>query len=398
MTPRKSKTSDDVFRILHVSDPHFGAHHRFRQSEPDPESPTLSDAVARAIGQSMPGATIHAMVITGDVLTTGSPEEAELAVSGLKQLIEAIHLRPKHCVLVPGNHDLDWNSVDDRGNRHYANYDSIVSQLKIRGFASSDLPGVVRLQPAAQHLPEVVVLALDSCKLEGKTNSGIGRVGEAQLGRAEAALARSRKGDRPRILVGAMHHHLLPIWSVEQIWEPAAPRTIAVDRPSVTVDAIEVMHRMSQRGVSVFLHGHQHRFAVVRLDNLSSDTSPMRIVAGASCGSRSTTTESLRRGFSVLEVHRSRIDILEFVESKSNDVEFELNSKTVSLPADASRGYCDEQSYAPSGGPSGPWNRPERLDAPVSQRRRLPEVQSSDSSDVLRSARREVISGRWRLA
>jgi len=51
------------------------------------------------------------LVITGDVSCKGRPEEFEKALEFINGIISHFRLTTKECIIVPGNHDLFWNTL-----------------------------------------------------------------------------------------------------------------------------------------------------------------------------------------------------------------------------------------------------------------------------------------------
>nr|WP_240486774.1 metallophosphoesterase [Hyalangium minutum] len=99
------KTSADTpLRILHLSDLHVGA-------TQDPLSllqPLDADLKDRYDGLGVD--RLDYLVISGDLTNRASPQEFEKAREFVSSLIERFGLTSERCILVPGNHDLDWDT------------------------------------------------------------------------------------------------------------------------------------------------------------------------------------------------------------------------------------------------------------------------------------------------
>jgi 3',5'-cyclic AMP phosphodiesterase CpdA len=84
-----------------------------------------------------------------------------------------------------------------------------------------------------------------------------------------------------------LHHHLVPIQPVEQPGDkPKRP-------VSVTLDAAELLREMQAAGVSLVMHGHQHRPDAVKVARYRSESESkgfegedMYVFAAGSAGSR----------------------------------------------------------------------------------------------------------------
>ena len=99
------KTSADTpLRILHLSDLHVGA-------SADPLSllqPLEADLKDRYDGLGVD--RLDYLVISGDITNRAAPQEFEKARELVSALIERFGLTSERCILVPGNHDLDWDT------------------------------------------------------------------------------------------------------------------------------------------------------------------------------------------------------------------------------------------------------------------------------------------------
>jgi hypothetical protein len=95
---------DTPLRILHLSDLHVGAG----------DNPlSLFQPLAAALRDGNEGLEVERLdylVISGDITDRASPQEFEKAHAFVSELIQQFGLTAERCILVPGNHDLDWNT------------------------------------------------------------------------------------------------------------------------------------------------------------------------------------------------------------------------------------------------------------------------------------------------
>lgn len=99
------KTSADTpLRILHLSDLHVGA----TQDPLNLLQPLEADLKDRYDGLGVD--KLDYLVISGDLTNRASPQEFEKAREFVSSLIERFGLTSERCILVPGNHDLDWDT------------------------------------------------------------------------------------------------------------------------------------------------------------------------------------------------------------------------------------------------------------------------------------------------
>ncbi|HVK65380.1 MAG TPA: metallophosphoesterase, partial [Polyangium sp.] len=91
-------------RILHLSDLHL-------HEGDDPEvllQPLLTDLRDRVEGLALE--KLDFVVVSGDLSNRASPGELACARHFLSRLAEAMGLTAERCIVVPGNHDLDWDT------------------------------------------------------------------------------------------------------------------------------------------------------------------------------------------------------------------------------------------------------------------------------------------------
>jgi len=96
------KTPLPDLRILHLSDLHIAAN-----CDPDVLLiPLLTDLRDRHEGLSLE--KLDFVVISGDITNRASPAEFEKAQKVVSELCRHLSLSAGRCMIVPGNHDLDW--------------------------------------------------------------------------------------------------------------------------------------------------------------------------------------------------------------------------------------------------------------------------------------------------
>jgi small GTP-binding protein len=101
--PDVTKSRTVPLRILHISDLHI-------QEEDDPITrlqPLLADLRDKDDGFGLE--RLDYLVVSGDLTNRARPKEFEKARLLISELIRAFELTAERCVVVPGNHDLDWD-------------------------------------------------------------------------------------------------------------------------------------------------------------------------------------------------------------------------------------------------------------------------------------------------
>jgi predicted phosphodiesterase len=303
-------------KLLHLSDLHFGSDHFFRQTGHDPSKSSLGQAIT----DCLKGVPPDWVVMSGDLFSGGRPEDYILVTDALKDLLTTLHVPPERLLVVPGNHDLTWDPRHSQ--RPFVLYDRLMAEIGLPQMAASALPHVVVLPPADANSLPIAMMLLNSCKVEGPAMAGIGRIGDDQLRTLRKQIADMGISKRTHNLIAVMHHHLLPISPVEEIVNDLNPHGPPTGRSSITVDAVEVLRTLSTLGTSIVLHGHQHRPAVLRYENLYAGADELNVIAAGSCGS-ARPGEHIRRQFFLYEVERRKCVVRSFEQSRHSDYQFD---------------------------------------------------------------------------
>lgn len=100
---RSARRSEESVRILHISDLHITG-----SAKPEPVTqPLISDLLGAGTGLGLD--RVDYLVVSGDITDRAQPDEYEAAYALLSQLMDRLSLSAARCIVVPGNHDVDWN-------------------------------------------------------------------------------------------------------------------------------------------------------------------------------------------------------------------------------------------------------------------------------------------------
>ncbi|WP_224368195.1 metallophosphoesterase [Hyalangium versicolor] len=304
----------EPIRILHLSDLHIGAGE-------DPISliqPLAADLRDREEGLGLE--RLDYLVISGDLTNRASPQEFDAAYEFVSGLIKEFEFTAQRCIIVPGNHDLDWDTdvyawkkkrqVDVRQLAHgsfreagdgYNIRDDARYPERFKNFSEHFYHRLMQkpypLLPEEQGLPflfaeeRLQFLAMNSAWEIDEYFRERSSISEKALARGLAAadqeLARAQSDGRlakdARILRIAVWHH--PITGNEKIQDDA------------------FMGRL-QASFRLCLHGHVHE---ERAD-LVNYVDPQRRIHVVGAGSFGAPTherpESVPRLYNLLEVSR----------------------------------------------------------------------------------------------
>lgn len=203
--------------LLHLSDLHFGPKHRFSEDGPDSLLARLSVDLGELRGTQ--GIEPELIVVSGDLGELGKKQEFEKALVFLQGLVSAAGLDARRVVIVPGNHDINWNKCrnyfndcEEEGSQPEEPYFPkfvFFEEMFRRFYAGEAGFSFTKDEPwTLFEYPDlgVVVAGLNSVIAEShRAEDHYGFLGEKQL-RAFAEKLRPYE-DRGFLRVGVMHHH-----------------------------------------------------------------------------------------------------------------------------------------------------------------------------------------------
>ena len=258
MNPRQNWTMDPIptsgDTILHLSDLHFGDDHGFpmeRRPGEGVDRQLLPELLATRILRGL-GLRIGVVVVSGDLITRGDANHYPAVGAFLSKLLEALELERRHCVIVPGNHDL-WTAGVEHPTRDYAQeapYKQFVS-----AFFLTEFQGLERVRRFRTRRGEdLVFVELNSSRIRSDALKEYGYVSKHRYEALLDWINEWLKGDPPpsgrKIIFAVLHHHVLPVYAV----------SIPDDRRPVSLclDAGELIDQFQKHGIRFVLHGHQH--------------------------------------------------------------------------------------------------------------------------------------------
>lgn len=297
-----------MLRILHVTDLHYelnaeGGHHFSVDpaAAADPAgAPFLSSAISDAVLAA--GLRIDAMAITGDLTAVASEPQMRAAIDGIRALAGNLRLDLSKVLVIPGNHDVDWNlSRTDR----FSEIRKAIAGITGRQL-DPELLSVVAIESDGM---KVDLIGANSAAIEDSRNAGMGMIGRGVLARI-SKLAKTAESNA-RIPVLCMHHHVLPVAYVEREYFQHK-ETNSKPRTSVTLDAKAILSTCAHAGIPLILHGHHHHpslavhQAINPADTHSVLTTPVWVSGAGSAGVVSSRTGSFKlRHFQVVELDSS---------------------------------------------------------------------------------------------
>jgi 3',5'-cyclic AMP phosphodiesterase CpdA len=277
--------------IIHLSDIHFGPHHRFSSPPatgdgklPAAGQVSLLESLRRDLGaQSDPGCPVI-LCLTGDFAETASSDEFREAEAFIKQLaIEKVYGKApglENIFIVPGNHDVAY--MPKKPEDRWSSWSQFCSQTFNRPFTAREPSSRVTFHDRYDDLGAIIICFNSSEYVEkGTPDEQRGSIDEDQLTRTKAFLdgLDSKRVERA-IRIALIHHHPILIPGLAE--------------PGRGYDAVErsglLLNMLRNFGFHVILHGHKHNpyhFSENSYTAFHEDhRPPILIVAGGSASSK----------------------------------------------------------------------------------------------------------------
>ncbi len=328
-----------AFRIHHVSDVHVGRKSASRANVSGAGRTAVH--LGKAVGQGPVRESYteyiqqcankqcgpHVLVISGDLVETGSTEELNEAKQWIKNIRESLQshvsLGPNdpQVLVVGGNHDVDWTQTRGAAGarkRHlpFAKAMDSIPRPKLEEPPEGRELEVVRYRDAG-----IAVVLLGSAEYGGELEdqSVIGMIDEARKRAVEAGeTGTAEEAQKLRDRLGRLDPGLVHSQDLSRLrgynWRDSAVRIAVLHHPvspmpSITdvapyaglLNAGAVKDAMIEAKVSLVLHGHQHSawFAEEKWPDRSEHT--LRIAAAPSLGSWAVAE---KHGFNEILVFR----------------------------------------------------------------------------------------------
>lgn len=314
--------------FLHLSDLHFGEKSHAYPLGPKPGKQKLSTMIAQNLKKMYgPDTQPASVIITGDLTWQGTSEEYKQAYDFLQDIISVFNLKPQNFLIMPGNHDIQWahqnkNEYDrtkpienppEQAKQNYIDF-----YQKMFGTLPNEDLSVGRRYILA-NFTSVDIIGLNSSKLEQKHFAGYGYISWEQFTNAVTAMAWSSTKNRTKYRILALHHHIMPVNSKEEI--------DTYDRIySLTLDAGQILYGALEQQVSLIVHGHMHQpFSATVSRNIKGcdKISPRRVLAIHGSGSASVSREHLgpigKHSYSLYEFDEKEIRVKICSQSENYD-------------------------------------------------------------------------------
>jgi predicted phosphodiesterase len=279
---------DSDIVVLHISDIHVGKDHNFKfsfgaRAHQDGKE-ELSALIQRDLKKMNILNRVDALVISGDVVCTGVDDEFRRARDMILTVMQALHLDTDRLLLIPGNHDINWN-VGDFGipasPERTVSIEGFQDLLKTLG--KEPFTRCTKLQVKSRSNDRTLTLiGLDSNDVEGPVAGGIGFVSRDTLTEADKILESFHSSSSDNALWLVVHHHVLPVTS--SLKNDASKKKV-----SVMSNSHDLITAAENWGVEAILHGHEHQPSVTWVQRWAGKRvmgSPrgLCVIGAGSCG------------------------------------------------------------------------------------------------------------------
>jgi len=260
--------SENVVRLLHVSDLHFGP----------PYVPEAGEALLRQLPRWDPGA----IVVSGDFTQRAKEEQFREARAFLDRLPDV------PTIVVPGNHDVPLYRLMERVFRPRELY---------RRYISSELDRVWRL-------PGLVMIGLDSTSPRRSITNG--RIHLDQLAFCDSVFREAPPED---IRIVVTHHHFAPAPDYE--------------RDQTMPKARRALDRFVEMGVEMILGGHLHRAYIGNSLDVYPGERPDRgiimVQSGTTTSRRGRAREREKNTLNVIDLDRETFRVTHFLFNEGQE-------------------------------------------------------------------------------
>jgi 3',5'-cyclic AMP phosphodiesterase CpdA len=240
---------------LHISDLHFG-------SPEDPNRTKVENAFFKDIERFMKsGISFQMIIITGDIAYHGKKEEYDLAAKFIDKLLSCTGISKEGLFIVPGNHDINQNSMNNSAKKLCA----IKNREDIRNIIDNKSTRDILLEPLQEYSSFIKELGLGTTVSTNDDLSFSGMCMHASLGIAginstfgSGVNTDSTTGkikDKGNIFVGETQVER----TVNSLIDPGLKIAMMHHPLSYLSDHDTDVEKVLQKQCNILLHGHLHK-------------------------------------------------------------------------------------------------------------------------------------------
>jgi 3',5'-cyclic AMP phosphodiesterase CpdA len=322
----------ELFRILHLSDLHFGTafflHNDKARADPEEWAVNLADNLERGLvrnqildrsRQERGLRQFDLLVVSGDLTCYSQPIGMQAAECFFAEIEGSGEKKGRwwsaaDVLLLPGNHDMFFGDKPEDieppvlllkvpNEKRTALFRSTYRNITGIPLENGEWLGLLKAYPERR----LAILGLDSCRLESWAAPGIGFVGLDQVKvLGDAALLAQMKAMNEPVLrnvdlrcwhrLAFLHHH---VTGMTQVTGSSMRDFVMKKNLTQTWDAEAVIEGLQEYGIDFILHGHYHQPNIRNMTN--SATHYGRVLSAGSAGVQRQLCSNLHHFF-VLEI------------------------------------------------------------------------------------------------
>jgi 3',5'-cyclic AMP phosphodiesterase CpdA len=314
-----------MFRLLVLSDLHYGILHRYRKDAIEKQGELSLVAAVQSALRAANATDIDGVLLTGDYFSKHEKGDSDLteAAAGLKTLLKELKIDVDRVLAIPGNHDVWW--TENHAER-FGPFNLLCQKLQFP-FTAESYP-LLRIWPSEDE-PVVAVFAVNSTLYEQSHTAGLGVIGESQIAslREQARDVTERFPGIPKIAM--IHHQILPVDRADHEVEVVEGKPTVSKLPSVLIDAHKLLDFLHDCRFSALLHGHRHVRAVNKHQDLLGHQRDHELFV-MSIGTAGHHANPYRH-FSLLEFEQTRITARSFRTAADSGI-FQEDSDSTVIP------------------------------------------------------------------
>lgn len=210
---------------------------------------------------------IDAIIITGDVSDAGRAGQYKYALPFCETLLDLFDLDNKSLMVVPGNHDINWEDTDLQSGAQYeafANFYDKLMGIEWNPLEPTRLEFNITEPDIGTPHAKCVIFGLNSCSVENKIWRGLGYVHEEQFGKMKSWL-QEKQEDNYILRLVAVHHHPVSVHNYQPSFLSSGggvdlDEISKTERPflSTMMNASKLFKVCSDSSVAAIFHGHSH--------------------------------------------------------------------------------------------------------------------------------------------
>lgn len=286
--------------ILHLSDLHFGNSNRYQSAEA--YQTFLRRTIESLDSFKERGVEPNIIVITGDLTEHGLEDEFKLAETFLEGLIKHKEIPKERIVIVPGNHDVNWDLcaaarlwAKGRGTEFKPPYFEKFENFEV--FFNNFFAGSYEFTPKLYQVYNyqqygLIITGFNSCFMESEKDH-YGWIGLDQV--QNICIECDKIASASKLLrIAVMHHNF---------------KRLSEEDSENLRDADNIRPTLEKGGFRIIMHGHKHFQDLIGLRNLITNFEHV-IISTGSTGLDRLPIEGVPSQYQLIKIEPKKVTII----------------------------------------------------------------------------------------